>query len=232
MARSEITVVAALIVGPVVLLMSLELPAASATYPSLVDIFPAAGRMERAAADLCGVRSEDFDQRPWLRHEAWPADYLPLLSGKAPPASSTGPAADQYAFVRVAGDGVHEIPVGPVHAGIIEPGHFRFSVVGEKVLKLEERLGYVHKGIERRFSGLDVSEGRRLVARVSGDSAAAYSWAYCQALEGIAQATVPARAAWLRALALESDASRIILATSRRLATMPASLSVWRNSPG
>lgn len=200
----EITVFAALIVEPVVLIVSLELPGSSATYPGLSDIFPAAGRMQRAAADLCGVRSEDVDQRPWLRHAAWPADYLPLVS-EASPAPGIELAVDQYSFVRVAGDGVHEIPVGPVHAGTIEPGHFRFSVVGEKVLKLEERLGYVHKGIERRFSGLDVNEGRRLVARVSGDSAAAYSWAYCQALEGIAQSTVPERAVWLRALALEGE---------------------------
>jgi Ni,Fe-hydrogenase III large subunit len=112
---------------------------------------------------------------------------------------------DDYAFVRVAGDGVHEIPVGPVHAGIIEPGHFRFSVVGEKVLRLEERLGYVHKGIERRFTELPVAEGHRLAARVSGDSAVAYSWAYCQALEGMAAVEIPARGAWLRALALEIE---------------------------
>ena len=80
---------------------------------------------------------------------------------------------------------------GPVHAGIIEPGHFRFSVVGEKVLRLEERLGYVHKGIERRFTELPLLEGHRLAARVSGDSAVAFSWAYCQALEGMAAATCP-----------------------------------------
>ena len=107
--------------------------------------------------------------------------------------------------MRVEGEGVHEIPVGPVHAGIIEPGHFRFSVVGEKVLKLEERLGYVHKGIERRFTELPILEGHRLAARVSGDSAVAYSWAYCQALEGMSSSRVPPRAIWLRALCLEVE---------------------------
>ncbi len=115
------------------------------------------------------------------------------------------PDIDAYEFVRVEGEGVHEIPVGPVHAGIIEPGHFRFSVVGEKVLKLEERLGYVHKGIERRFTELPILEGHRLAARVSGDSAVAFSWAYCQALEGIAGTQIPPRAAWLRALCLELE---------------------------
>jgi Ni,Fe-hydrogenase III large subunit len=92
-----------------------------------------------------------------------------------------------------------------VHAGIIEPGHFRFSVVGEKVLRLEQRLGYVHKGIEQRFTGLPLREGHRLAARVSGDSAVAFSWAYAQALEGMAGTTPPPRALGLRALALESE---------------------------
>jgi Ni,Fe-hydrogenase III large subunit len=105
----------------------------------------------------------------------------------------------------VAGDGVHEIAVGPVHAGIIEPGHFRFSVVGEKVLRLEERLGYVHKGIERRFTELSAKDGHYLAARVSGDSAVAFSWAYCQALEGLANIQIPTRATYLRALALELE---------------------------
>lgn len=201
---TEITVFAAVICEPAVLLLSLDLPGQAATYPSLSDIFPAAARMQRAAADLCGVRARDFDQRPWLRHASWPADYLPLVTD-VPPVRSRESAIDQYSFVRVAGDGVHEIPVGPVHAGTIEPGHFHFSVVGEKVLKLEERLGYAHKGIEQRFSELDANDGQRLAARVSGDSAVAYSWAYCQALEGIAGAAIPARASWLRALALESE---------------------------
>jgi Ni,Fe-hydrogenase III large subunit len=112
---------------------------------------------------------------------------------------------DDYAFVRVEGDGVHEIAVGPVHAGIIEPGHFRFSVVGEKVLRLEERLGYVHKGIERRFTELSILDGHRLAARVSGDSGAAFSWAYCEALERMAGVRVPGRGLVLRALALELE---------------------------
>jgi Ni,Fe-hydrogenase III large subunit len=122
-----------------------------------------------------------------------------------PAVAAASVAVDDYAFLRVDGEGVHEIPVGPVHAGIIEPGHFRFSIVGEKVLKLEERLGYVHKGIERRFTELPILEGHRLAARVSGDSAVAFSWAYCQALEGLAGTVPPARALHLRALCLELE---------------------------
>jgi Ni,Fe-hydrogenase III large subunit len=172
-------------------------------YPGLEEFFSAASRMQRATFDLWGLTTTDPDTRPWLRHAAWAADVFPLRDAAV--AAPDPAAAQAYRFVRVDGDGVHEIPVGPVHAGIIEPGHFRFSVVGEKVLRLEERLGYVHKGIERRFTDFPILEGHRLAARVSGDSAVAYSWAYCQALEGMAGVHLPARAAWLRALCLELE---------------------------
>ncbi len=107
--------------------------------------------------------------------------------------------------MRVEGEGVHEIPVGPVHAGTIEPGHFRFSVVGEKVLRLEERLGFAHKGIEKRAEGLEVTSGARLVARTSGDSAAAYAWAYAMAVEAVTVTPPPPRALALRGLLLERE---------------------------
>jgi Ni,Fe-hydrogenase III large subunit len=186
------------------LLLSLPLADPDVPYPGLEQRFPSAARMQRAMADLSGVRSSDTDTRPWLRHQAWPPGFRPLID---PPALVTTyeTGVDRYPFVRVEGDGVHEIAVGPVHAGVIEPGHFRFSVVGEKVLRLEERLGYVHKGIERRFTELSLLEAHRLAARVSGDSAVAFSWAYCQALEGIAGVDIPPRAAALRGLYLELE---------------------------
>lgn len=184
----------------------MELPVApdAPRFPSLAGIFPAADRMERAVHDLFGLRAEAGDSRAWLRHAAWPQDRYPLRRDfEAGP--DAGASQEVYPFVRVEGDGVHEIAVGPVHAGIIEPGHFRFSVVGEKVLRLEERLGYVHKGIEKRFEALSLVEGRRLAARVSGDSAVAYSWAYCLALEDLCGARPPPRAEYLRALWLERE---------------------------
>lgn len=182
---------------------TLEVRAGEA-YPGLEEVFPPALRMQRAMADVSGVRSTAADSRPWLRHSAWPADHRPLLD--PPQRQPSGErVVDRYDFVRVEGDGVHEIAVGPVHAGIIEPGHFRFSVVGEKVLRLEQRLGYVHKGIERRFTELAALEGHRLAARVSGDSAVAFSWAYCQALESLSGCTISPRAALLRALSLEIE---------------------------
>ena len=202
--RASRIVRAAFLAEPGGLVLNLRLNDPDARYPSIADLFPAAARMQRAAADLAGLRSTDSDERPWLRHGAWPEGFRPLVDPH-PPAEPSGPRNDAYGFVRVEGEGVHEIAVGPVHAGIIEPGHFRFSVVGEKVLRLEERLGYVHKGIERRFTELPILEGHRLAARVSGDSAVAFSWAYCQALEGLARARIPVRAAWLRALCLELE---------------------------
>lgn len=186
------------------LLATMPIQDLKVAYPGIEDLFPAASRMQRAIRDLSGLSSSDRDLRPWLRHQAWPATYRPLID-PAYSAPFGQPQPDSYPFVRVEGDGVHEIGVGPVHAGTIEPGHFRFSVVGEKVLRLEERLGYVHKGIEQRFTQLPILEGHRLAARVSGDSAVAFSWAYCQALEGMAGCNIPPRAAWLRALYLELE---------------------------
>jgi Ni,Fe-hydrogenase III large subunit/Ni,Fe-hydrogenase III component G len=186
------------------LVLTLPMADPEVPYPGIEDLFPAATRMQRAITDLSGFYSTAPDTRPWLRHAAWPQSYRPLID-PPPLIPAAEPAINAYEFVRVEGDGVHEIAVGPVHAGTIEPGHFRFSVVGEKVLRLEERLGYVHKGIERRFTQLPILEAHRLAARVSGDSAVAFSWAYCQALEGISGAEIPPRAAWLRALYLELE---------------------------
>lgn len=197
------TVRAAFMTAQGVLVLSLPVEATDTPYPGLARWFPSAARMQRAVADVSGLQSTDPDRRPWLRHAAWPEVFHPLIDN--PATEPPGATIDDYPFVTVEGEGVHEIPVGPVHAGIIEPGHFRFSVVGEKVLRLEERLGYVHKGIERRFTELPLREGHRLAARVSGDSAVAFSWAYCQALETMAAAHIPMRARWLRALALELE---------------------------
>ena len=189
-------------------LCMVELPVAAANpvYPDLSGVFPAANRMQRAARDLLGLVPEgvDVDSRPWLRHGAWRDGEFPMRRdfGRTTPPEST---PDDYAFVRVEGDGVHEIAVGPIHAGIIEPGHFRFSVVGEKVLRLEAHLGYVHKGIERRFEDFAVEDGYRLAGRVSGDSTVAYAWAYAQAAEAVLVVRPPPRALWLRALMLERE---------------------------
>jgi len=185
-------------------LLEHTLPDANAQYPDLAAIFPAANRMQRAAYDLAGIPSDSDDQRPWLWMASWPIDQFPLRRDFVAQ-TKWGPGQEEYAFVKVEGDGVHEIPVGPVHAGIIEPGHFRFQVVGEKVLRLEERLAYAHKGIEKRFEALTPADGYRLAGRISGDSTVAYAWAYAQAVEGLAGTPVPPRATMLRAVLLERE---------------------------
>jgi len=160
--------------------------------------------MQRAAYDLVGIRADDKDSRKWLRHGAWPENAFPLCKD-FDAAAHVPLGEDRYPFVNVEGEGVHEIPVGPVHAGTIEPGHFRFSIVGEKVLRLEERLGYKHKGIEKRFEQLTLEQGAKLAGRISGDATVAYAWAYAMAVEGVTGAEPPSRALALRGVLLELE---------------------------
>ena len=186
-------------------ILDLHVPEADPSYPDLSGLFVPAGRMQRAVRDLVGLEASGAaDARPWLRHGAWGDAEYPLRR-EFDPAATSPSAPGPYPFVRVEGDGVHEIPVGPIHAGVIEPGHFRLSVVGEKVLRLEARLGYTHKGIDRRFQDFTVEAGHRLAGRCSGDSTVAYAWAYAQAAEALLAVVVPPRARWLRALLLECE---------------------------
>lgn len=194
-----------LLTGSGLVWVSAPLAAEAPAYPDLAHIFPQAGRMQRAAFDLLGIRASDaVDDRKWLRHGAWPADVFPLRKDFNPDRPATHDT-DAYPFIRVEGEGVHEIAVGPIHAGTIEPGHFRFSVIGERILRLEQRLGYTHKGTEKRFEGMDLDTGARLAGRVSGDSHIAFAWAYCMAVENATASRVPGHAVWLRALFLEIE---------------------------
>ena len=176
--------------------------------PSHAPFFSAADRAERRLQDLYGIAFSDHpDPRRWVRHQAWKDSEYPLrkdfpLAGH--PASET-PADHGYKFLFANGSGVCEIPVGPIHAGIIEPGHFRFQVVGETVLNLEERLGYVHKGIEKIAEGRDADGLARLAARVSGDSTVAHTWAACMAMENAASVKAPLRALAIRAVLAERE---------------------------
>ncbi|MBI2969552.1 MAG: NADH-quinone oxidoreductase subunit C [Gammaproteobacteria bacterium] len=174
---------------------------------SLAPIYPAADRPERHAHDLLGIRfSDQPDPRRWTRHHAWNDVQFPLRADFqwSPPEAPTPPDCE-YPFVQAHGPGIVEIPVGPVHAGIIEPGHFRFQAMGEIILNLEERLGYVHKGIEKIAVGRDAEGLARLAGRVSGDCTVGHAWAACQAMERAAGIEVTPRALWLRALMAERE---------------------------
>jgi Ni,Fe-hydrogenase III large subunit/Ni,Fe-hydrogenase III component G len=187
------------------LVVKTEAPADDPVFPSLTKKFAAAYRFERQIQSLMGLTADgNPDNRPWIKHEDWPADAWPLR--KTSDASKRLPRVyGEYRWIRAEGEGVYEIPVGPVHAGIIEPGHFRFQAVGEDVLNLEEKLGYVHKGIEKRFETLSWQDAPRLAARVSGDTTVAHSLGYARAVEALTGCIVPDRAHWLRALFLERE---------------------------
>jgi Ni,Fe-hydrogenase III large subunit/Ni,Fe-hydrogenase III component G len=187
-------------------LIWLRLPvSAQAGYPALSNIFPGAVRMQRALFDLLGISANGAeDARPWINHGRWPKDYFPLRK-QFTGLEKFDNQLEFYPFVSVEGDGVHEIGVGPIHAGTIEPGHFRFSIVGEKVLRLEQLLGYTHKGVDKLFTRRNISNGHLLAGRISGDSTVAYAWAYCMAVEAATGTQIPVRAQWLRALLLERE---------------------------
>jgi len=189
------------------LLLRCEVPLEDPTFPSLSKKLMPAFRFERQIESLLGLTPTGHvhsDHRPWIKFEDWPPDAWPLR--KSFDGSQRLPrVAGTYRWARARGEGVYEIPVGPVHAGIIEPGHFRFQAMGEEIINLEERLGYTHKGIEKRFEALSFREGARLAGRVSGDSTVAHALGYCRAVETLSSVTPPPRALWLRALFLERE---------------------------
>jgi Ni,Fe-hydrogenase III large subunit/Ni,Fe-hydrogenase III component G len=187
------------------LVVKTEVPVDDPTFPSLTKKFVAAYRFERQIQSLMGlIPIGNPDDRPWIKHEDWPVDAWPLRK-TFNAATNLARVPGEYRWIRAEGEGIYEIPVGPVHAGIIEPGHFRFQAMGEDVVNLEEKLGYVHKGIEKRFEALSWQQASRLAARVSGDTTVAHSLAYAQAVEALTGSIVPDRAMWLRALFLERE---------------------------
>jgi Ni,Fe-hydrogenase III large subunit len=168
-------------------------------FPSVAARHPPAARLERAIASLFGYEPVGGpDARPWIDHGVW---------GVACPLGDRRPAATQapYRFLPVEGEALHQVPVGPVHASIIEPGHFRFTANGEFVARVEQRLGYAHKGIESLMAGATLERAAKLAARTSGDSTVAYSWAFAGAVEAAIEMHVPRRAVYLRALMAELE---------------------------
>jgi Ni,Fe-hydrogenase III large subunit len=178
--------------------VSLDCP--NRSFPSVGRHHPPALRLERSINDLFRLSAEGSpDARPWLDHNRWGirfplGDRIDAL-----------PTAAPYRFLAAEGDGLHQIPVGPVHAGIIEPGHFRFTASGETVVRLEQRLGYVHKGIDGLMTGASLARGVQLAGRASGDSTVAYAYTFSRAAEAALELAVPDRAIFLRALLAELE---------------------------
>ena len=179
----------------------ISLNLARRAFPSIGAHHAPAIRLERAACDLYGYVAEGApDRRGWLDHGQW---ELRAPLGTRTPAPRRDPA--DYEFLSVHGHGLHQIPVGPVHAGIIEPGHFRFTANGETVARLEERLGYVHKGIDALLTDVDMARAGRIVARASGDSTVALGFAFSRAVEAALGLEVPPRAIVLRGVMAELE---------------------------
>ena len=168
-------------------------------FPSVGAKHPPAMRLERAIQRCSG-------SRPWARPTRGPGSISASGTSRIRSAIRRRRGkAEPYQFLPVEGEGLHQIPVGPVHAGIIEPGHFRFTANGEYTVRLEQRLGYVHKGIESLMAGASLDNAAKLAARTSGDSTVAYSFAFALAVETALQVTVPPRAVYLRALMAELE---------------------------
>jgi Ni,Fe-hydrogenase III large subunit/Ni,Fe-hydrogenase III component G len=179
-------------------------PAADPALRSLAYLSFPASRFEREMADLFGLRLVGHPRpRRLVRHAHWPEDWHPMRAnaGPAPEFDVSG----EFPFVTVEGTGVYEIPVGPVHAGVIEPGHFRFSVVGETVLRLKARLWFLHRGLEKLFEGRFATRAVDLAERVSGDTSAAHALAHSLAIEDALGIELPDEAQRLRALLVELE---------------------------
>jgi Ni,Fe-hydrogenase III large subunit/Ni,Fe-hydrogenase III component G len=173
--------------------------------PTLAALSFPASRFEREMRDLYGIVPLDHPlPRRLVRHQHWPTGWYAMRSdaGPMPPVRSTG---EQYPFLTVQGPGVYEIPVGPIHAGLIEPGHFRFSVVGETILKLKARLWFTHKGIEKLAEQRTPAEAFPLAERVSGDTSVGHALAFCLAVEDAYDWEVPEAAGLLRAVLVELE---------------------------
>lgn len=184
-------------------ILTATLPLGEREYPSISLAIPAAHWAERAVGDMFGVRAVGHPH--WnsliMHDDAWPLDIAPLMPD--PPAEPG--KRRQYKFLKVVGEGIHEIPVGPIHAGIIEPGHFRFSCVGEIITNLEIRLGYQHRGIEKRLTEIPWLHARYVAESASSDTAAGNALAHAIAIEQLLVIEAPPRAVALRTIALELE---------------------------
>jgi Ni,Fe-hydrogenase III large subunit/Ni,Fe-hydrogenase III component G len=185
--------------------LHVPLPRAYPHLPSLAGISFPAGRFEREMRDLYGIVPDNHPlPRRLVRHFHWPRGWYPMRHDAGDP-PAFGDTEGPFPFRTVEGPGVYEIPVGPVHAGLIEPGHFRFSVVGETILNLKARLWFVHKGIEKLFEDRPPGTAIELAERVSGDTAVGHTLAFCLAVEDALGIAVAQDAQRIRAVLLELE---------------------------
>jgi Ni,Fe-hydrogenase III large subunit len=171
----------------------------SPRYPALTPECPQAHLFEREMAEQFGLQPVGH---PWLKPVRSQASWVP---GRDAWGRTGQPEPGVIDFYSVKGGEVHEVAVGPVHAGVIEPGHFRFQCHGEKVFHLEIALGYQHRGLERALIGGPHPLSLKMAETAAGDTTAGHTWAYCRILEALASTSVPARSEWVRGVALELE---------------------------
>ncbi|MDE3119766.1 MAG: NADH-quinone oxidoreductase subunit C [Nitrospirota bacterium] len=187
------------------LLLRSDLHGDDRLFRSITPHIHAAKWYEREVRDLFGLIAQGHpDLRRLVRHEHWPKGTHPLKKDFSWD-TVMGRQEGQYAFRRIEGEGVFEVPVGPIHAGIIEPGHFRFSVAGEPIMQLELHHFWKHRGVEKLFERRRLTDAAPLAERVSGDTTIGHSLAYCQSVETLLGVDVPRRAKYLRSLFLELE---------------------------
>jgi Ni,Fe-hydrogenase III large subunit/Ni,Fe-hydrogenase III component G len=185
---------------------SARIDPAEPTFPSIAQRHPAANWFEREVMDFFGLMPQGHPNPTRVAlHDDWPDGAWALRKDFPDDQAVPRVAGEFHPFRPVTGEGVFQIPVGPVHAGVIEPGHFRFGVAGEPILYLQLRLFYVHKGIEKRFERLPWSHGLFLAESISGDTTVGHALAYAHAIERLASIDVPARARALRVVLLELE---------------------------
>lgn len=175
-------------------------------FPSISKDIYSGSLFEREIMEMFGLEPEGNPdlRRLRLHDEVWPGGFYPLRKDFSPPEQAVD-SKQEYKFMKVEGEGVFEVPVGPVHAGIIGPGHFRFSVAGEPIINLEIRLGFTHRGAEKLFECKNIMDAVSLSECVSGDSAFANSTAFCRAAEKIFNVKITDRVLYLRAIFLEME---------------------------
>ncbi|MBP2655440.1 MAG: Ni,Fe-hydrogenase large subunit [Firmicutes bacterium] len=174
-------------------------------FPSLTPIIPAAAWFEREINDLFGLMPIDnTDLRPLVLHENWPLGVYPMRKD-FDPRTVVPEAKKEFPMAHAHGEGVFEVPVGPIHAGIIEPGHFRFSQAGEAIIRLDAKLFFTHRGIEKTLEGMPIKRALFQVERICGACSVSHTLSFSQAVESVAKVEIPERAKLIRILIAELE---------------------------
>jgi Ni,Fe-hydrogenase III large subunit/Ni,Fe-hydrogenase III component G len=191
--------------APHVTVWQADIPCGTSSYPSITHYIPSAHWYERFIYDLFGLMPEGHPRfNSVIFHAGWPEDHFPLLTTEDKPPTGLEKRRD-FHFLPVHGDGIFEIAVGPIHAGIIEPGHFRFSCLGEEIENLDIRLGYLHRGIEKRLEGSSLLKAGRLAEAASTDTTIGNALAHAIAVENMLNVAISNNALILRTIALEIE---------------------------